>query len=146
MKKLLMLLMLVMLVFVTGAMAQVKDNKGNLLVGYWNDTVKSNTTLRQKINIGTQSGITISYRLTQVTDTITGVASVWCSIDDTTWVKHPTLDSITISAATNAQHIWYVNTKANGLAVRQFEVRTRCPSNTTNSTSKARVRTKVFQY
>lgn len=138
--------MLVMLVFVTGAMAQVKDNKGNLLVGYWNDSVKSNTMLRQKINIGTQSGITISYRLTQVTDTITGVASVWCSIDDTTWAKYPNIDSIAISAKTDLEYIWHINNKADGLDVRYFEIRTRCPSNTTNSTSKARVRTKVFPY
>lgn len=147
MNKVMILLALLLTFTAASASAQKKDAIGNFLIGNWNDSVKSNTTKIQKIAVGTPSnGITVQYFLDQVTDTITGVVSVWCSLDDSTYTPYPGADSVTISAATDVRKMWFLNTKAAGNGVRYIAIHTRCPSNTTNSTSKARLRTKLWGY
>lgn len=116
-------------------------------VGTTRDTAKSNTTKTQTLAIGTADvGVTLAYHLDQITDTITGHVSVWCSINGTTYFPYPSIDSVAISAATDVYKMWFINTKVNGNPIRSIQVRTRCPSNTTNATSKAKLNTELYTY
>lgn len=116
-------------------------------MGTTTDTAKANTTKTQTLAVGTNNvGVTIAYHLDQITDTITGHVSVWCSIDGSTYFPYPSIDSVAISAATDVYKMWFINTKVNNNPVRFIQVRTRCPSNTTNATSKAKLNTKLYTY
>lgn len=117
------------------------------IVGTRTDTAKSNTTKTQKVFVGNNSqGITLSYNLHHLTDTITGYVSVWGSVDDSTYAPYPGLDSVAIAAVGDVSKLWFVNTKASPNPVKYIKIYTRCPSNTTNATSKAKVTSKVLPY
>jgi hypothetical protein len=148
MKKIMFLIALFAVTFPHISQAQSSDALGNYTVGTATDTAKPNTTKSQKIKVmgSHDKGITVQYFLDQITDTITGYASVWVSIDNITYVQHPTADSIAISAATDCKKIWYLNTQANGNPVNWIDIRTRCPSNTTDATGKAKLNTKLLTY
>lgn len=151
MKKVLLLIAIMAVTFPQIAQAQSnasqQDSYGNYTVGGLTDTAKPNTTKTQTAPVRShERGVTVQYYLDQVTDTITGYVSIWVSLDNITYVPHPTADSFAISAATDLKKIWYLNTKVNGNPVNFIQVRTRCPSNTTNSTGKAKLTTKLLLY
>lgn len=146
MRKIVTLFAAALLIFAAPAIAQKTDKLGNNLFGEWNDSVKSNTTKVQKIKVASPGGITIQAQGTHVADTITGYVSVWCSLDDSLYVPFPGADSVAISATADVGKMWFLNNKEEGNKVQWIELRWRCPSNTTNSTSKMRLRSKLFRY
>lgn len=148
MKKIFLLLALVAVTFPQLATAQAPDAYGNYTVGTATDTAKPNTTKSQKIKVNGShdKGITAQYFLDQITDTITGYVSVWWSLDNISYQPYPGADSFAISAATDLHKGWFLNTKVNGNPVNWLDFRTRCPSNTTNSTGKAKLTTTLLPY
>jgi len=116
-------------------------------VGTVTDTAKGNTTKTQTVFVGTaDNGITIHYFLDHLTDSITGYASVWGSLDGVKYAPYPGIDSVAISAAVDVSKLWFINTYANRNPVKYIQIKTRCASNTTNATSKAKLTTKVLPY
>lgn len=147
MKKLLMLLLAAGALSATPASAQVKDPVGNAYIGTATDTAKGNATKVQSSDVSDPTkGYTVQYTLRHLTDTVTGVASVWASLDGATYVPYPGLDSVTITATADVAKMWFVNTHVAGNPVKKIQVRTRCVSNTTNATSKAKVTSKLWPY
>lgn len=116
------------------------------IVGSARDTAKPNTTKRQKLAVVSPGGITVSYKCTQITDTITGYVSLWASLNDTTYFPWPGADSFAIAAATNLEKGWFLRTPDLSNPIKWLEVRTRCPSNTTNATGKAKVDSRLRVY
>ena len=139
--------LLIAAVFVTMFTPSAKAQIGKIWdVGGSTDTAKPNTTKTQTVSTNHAGGTTIQYRLDQITDTVTGYVSVWCSLDGVTYFPHPTADSVAIAAATDVYKVWFINTRVNGNPVKFLRLITRCPSNTTNSTGKAHIRAKMFPY
>lgn len=147
MKKILMLLLAAGALTATPASAQKQDPQGNFYVGTAFDTARGNATKVQSADVSDPAkGYTLQVLVHPLTDTITGVVSVWASLDGTTYLPYPGLDSVTITAATDCKKLWFVNTHVAGNPVKKIQVRTRCASNTTNATSKAKVTSKLWPY
>lgn len=145
MKKIFILLLAAAAFIVTPASAQ--DYLGNWLIGTATDTAKPNTTKNQTIKLTDPSkGITVQYWLQSVADSITGYASVWASIDNITYAPYPGADSVALVAHADTKKLWFLSTHQNLNPVKYVQVRTRCPSNTTNATGKAKLNTKLSQY
>lgn len=116
------------------------------VVGTARDTAKPNTTKHQKIAVASPGGMTVTYKCTQVADSITGYVSVWGSLNDTTYFPWPGADSFAISAAVNLEKGWLLRTPEQSNPIKWLDIRTRCPSNTTNTTGKAKVDTRLRLY
>lgn len=131
--------------------AQIEQTPAELLImgtstGAQQDTAKSNTTKLQTKMVESKKGITIQYSLTHATDTVTGYVSVWGSIDGVTFCPYPGADSVAITATGNINKLWFLAQPPTTNPIRVFQVRTRCPSNTTNASSKAYIKTNIWLY
>lgn len=148
MKKILMLLIAAgALTATTTATAQKTDPQGNFYVGTATDTARGNATKVQSSDVSEPGkGYTLQVLVHPLTDTITGYVSIWASLDGTTYLPYPGVDSVAISAATDCKKLWFLNTHVAGNPVKKIQVHTRCASNTTNATSKAKVTSKLWPY
>jgi len=145
MKHLLGLLALCVLLFAAPAPAAIAQ--GSLFkIGTATDTARQLTTKTQTATIGSKKGITVQYWFKQLTDTCTGYASIWGSIDGVTYAQWPSADSVAIAAATDTKKLWFLATDANKNPIQYIQVRTRLATNTTTATAKGKVTTHGWTY
>lgn len=150
MKHLLILLSAVALMtFSRPATAQVyRPDRANDKTNY-QDTALGNATLHNIFKTESQGGTTLQYAFDNITDTTTGYASLWGSVDGNDYFPMPGADSVAITAHAPVRKGWFVCATVTGPddnPIRFIDVRTRLVSNTTNASSKGYVRTRLYRY
>jgi len=115
-------------------------------IGTSTDTARQLAIKTQSLTVGSKKGVTIQYWFRQLTDTCTGYASLWGSIDGVTFCQYPSADSVAIAAATDTRKLWFLATDANKNPIQYIQVRTRLATNTTTATAKGKVTTHAWTY
>lgn len=113
------------------------------------DTVLGATTMLNSKKVTDKKSITVEATATRVTDTITVTLSVWGSVDGITYAPWPGADSLTttlLAANTPVSKMWFLSVPPATSQVQFYQVRARCASNTTNASSKAAIRSRIYCY
>lgn len=137
--KLTILFALAVLIFAPPATAQLNR------IGTALDTAKPNTTKLQTLKWESATTATVQYNLHSLTDSLTGYVSLWASIDGATYAPYPGADSVAIVAHTDVNKLWFLFPKPQVNQIRFLQIRTRCPSNTTNTTGKGYITSNLYQ-
>lgn len=132
--------------FSDSACAQSKVNpKAEVyVVGSLSDTAFGNATKIQTATISPGGTVSVQYWLDQINDSCAGYASVWCSLDGTTYAPWPGADSVAITAGVDIKKMWFLSTSAATCQVKSLQIRTRLT--TSYTVGKAKVKTKVFPF